>query len=100
MQCPGLKARPILATADLAAGNDLTAGNGLTAGNDLMANGGPGAAETSGAGQDRIQTRRRSSETSRRVEATTLERINVALVDHALDAEIDDGNKIRVDCTV
>lgn len=36
----------------------------------------------------------------KKVEAMTLERINVALVDHALDAEIDDGNKIRVDCTV
>src|SRR5262249_27599417 len=34
------------------------------------------------------------------VEAVTLERINVVLVEHALGAEIDDGNKIRIDCTV
>ena len=36
----------------------------------------------------------------KKVEATTLERINVALVEHALGAKIDDANKIRVDCTV
>lgn len=36
----------------------------------------------------------------KKVEALTLERINVMLVEHALGAEIDDGNKIRVDCTV
>lgn len=34
------------------------------------------------------------------VEPLTLERINVVLVEHALDDEIDDGNKIRIDCTV
>jgi transposase, IS5 family len=34
------------------------------------------------------------------VEAITLERINVLLIDHAITAKIDDGNKIRVDCTV
>lgn len=34
------------------------------------------------------------------IEALTLERINVALVEHAVGAEIDDGAKIRVDCTV
>ena len=36
----------------------------------------------------------------KKVEAVTLERINVFLVEHALAAEIDDGNKLRVDCTV
>jgi IS5 family transposase len=36
----------------------------------------------------------------KKVKALTLERINVALVEHALGAELDDGNKIRVDCTV
>lgn len=34
------------------------------------------------------------------VEAITLEKINVLLVEHAIAAEIEDGNKIRVDCTV
>jgi IS5 family transposase len=36
----------------------------------------------------------------KKVEALTLERINVVLVEHARGAEIDDGNKLRVDCTV
>ena len=36
----------------------------------------------------------------KKVEAITLERINVLLVEHAVAAKIDDGNKIRVDCTV
>ena len=36
----------------------------------------------------------------KKVEAITLERINVLLVEHAIAAKIDDGNKIRVDCTV
>src|SRR5262249_58790682 len=36
----------------------------------------------------------------KKVEAITLERINVLLVEHAITAKIDDGNKIRVDCTV
>jgi len=36
----------------------------------------------------------------KKVEALTLERINVILVEHAIDDEIDDGNKIRIDCTV
>lgn len=36
----------------------------------------------------------------KKVEAITLERINVFLVEHAIAAEIDDGNKARVDCTV
>jgi IS5 family transposase len=34
------------------------------------------------------------------VEALTLERVNVVLVEHAINDEIDDGNKIRIDCTV
>ncbi len=34
------------------------------------------------------------------VEAITLERINVLLIEHAIAAEIEDGNKIRTDCTV
>jgi IS5 family transposase len=36
----------------------------------------------------------------KKVEAITLERINVLLVEHAIAAKIDDGNKIRVGCTV
>jgi IS5 family transposase len=36
----------------------------------------------------------------KKIEALTFERINVVLVEHAIDDEIDDGNKIRVDCTV
>lgn len=36
----------------------------------------------------------------KKVEAITLERINVLLIEHAIAAEIEDGNKIRVDCTV
>jgi IS5 family transposase len=36
----------------------------------------------------------------KKVEAITLERINVLLVEHAITAKIDDGNKLRVDCTV
>lgn len=36
----------------------------------------------------------------KKVEAITLERINVVLVEHAIAAEIDDINKLRVDCTV
>jgi IS5 family transposase len=36
----------------------------------------------------------------KKVEALTLERINVILVEHAIGDEIDDGNKIRIDCTV
>lgn len=36
----------------------------------------------------------------KKVEALTLEKINVALVEHAIAAEIDDINKLRVDCTV
>ena len=34
------------------------------------------------------------------VEVLTLERINVVLVEHAINDEIDDGNRIRIDCTV
>jgi IS5 family transposase len=36
----------------------------------------------------------------KKVEALTLEKINVALVEHAIAAEIDDISKLRVDCTV
>lgn len=36
----------------------------------------------------------------KKVEAITLERINVLLIEHAIAAGIEDGNKIRVDCTV
>ena len=36
----------------------------------------------------------------KKVEALTLERINVLLIEHAIAAEIEDGNKLRVDCTV
>jgi IS5 family transposase len=36
----------------------------------------------------------------KKVEAITLERINVLLVERAFTAKIEDDNKIRVDCTV
>jgi len=36
----------------------------------------------------------------KKVEAVTLERLNVLLVEHAIAAKIDDGNKIRFDSTV
>jgi len=36
----------------------------------------------------------------KKVEALTLERINVLLVEHATAAKLDDGHKLRVDCTV
>ena len=36
----------------------------------------------------------------KKVEAVTLERINVVLVEHAITAEIDEITKLRVDCTV
>ena len=35
----------------------------------------------------------------KKVEAATLERIHVHLVEHAITAKIDDGDKLRVDCT-
>jgi transposase, IS5 family len=36
----------------------------------------------------------------KKVEALTLERINVVLIEHAMNDEIEDGNKLRIDCTV
>lgn len=36
----------------------------------------------------------------KKVEALTLERINVLLVEHAIATKLDDGDKLRVDCTV
>jgi IS5 family transposase len=36
----------------------------------------------------------------KKVDALTLERINVVLIEHAINDEIEDGNKIRIDCTV
>ena len=36
----------------------------------------------------------------KKVDALTLERINVVLVEHAINNKIEDGNRIRVDCTV
>jgi transposase, IS5 family len=36
----------------------------------------------------------------KKVDALTLERINVVLVEHAINDEIEDGNKVRIDCTV
>lgn len=47
-----------------------------------------------------IPNRKTLQRNVKKVEAITLERINVALVEHALGAKVDDGNKIRVDCTV
>jgi IS5 family transposase len=36
----------------------------------------------------------------KKVEPNTLERINVLLIEHAIAAEIEDGDQLRVDCTV
>jgi IS5 family transposase len=36
----------------------------------------------------------------KKVGALTLERINVVLIEHAINDEIEDGNKLRIDCTV
>jgi transposase, IS5 family len=48
----------------------------------------------------RIPTSKTLQRNVKKVEALTLERINVLLVEHAVAAEIEDGNKLRVDCTV
>lgn len=48
----------------------------------------------------RIPTSKTLQRNVKKVEALTLERINVVLVEHAVAAEIEDGNKLRVDCTV
>ena len=48
----------------------------------------------------RIPDKKTLQRNVKKVEALTFERINVVLVEHAIDDEIDDGNKIRVDCTV
>ena len=47
-----------------------------------------------------IPTKKTLQRNVKKVDALTLERINVALVEHALAAQIDDGNKLRIDCTV
>jgi IS5 family transposase len=47
-----------------------------------------------------IPTKKTLQRNVKMVEALTLEKINVVFVEHAIDDEIDDGNKIRIDCTV
>ena len=49
---------------------------------------------------EEIPTSKTLQRNIKKVEAITLERINVLLIEHAIAAEIEDGNKIRVDCTV
>lgn len=49
---------------------------------------------------EKLPTSKTLQRNVKKVEAITLERINVLLVEHAIAAEIEDGNKIRVDCTV
>jgi transposase, IS5 family len=49
---------------------------------------------------DEIPTSKTLQRNVKKVQALTLERINVLLIEHAIAAEIEDGNKIRVDCTV
>jgi len=48
----------------------------------------------------KIPTSKTLQRNIKKVEPLTLERINVLLIEHAIAAEIEDGNKIRVDCTV
>jgi IS5 family transposase len=48
----------------------------------------------------RIPNKKTLQRNVKKVEALTLERINVVLVEHAIADDIDDGNKIRIDCTV
>lgn len=48
----------------------------------------------------RIPTSKTLQRNVKKVEPLTLERINVLLIEHAIVAEIEDGNKLRVDCTV
>jgi transposase, IS5 family len=49
---------------------------------------------------EKLPTSKTLQRNVKKVEAITLERINVLLIEHAIAAEIEDGNKIRVDCTV
>jgi len=49
---------------------------------------------------EKLPTSKTLQRNVKKVEAITLERINVLLVEHAIAAGIEDGNKIRVDCTV
>lgn len=48
----------------------------------------------------KIPTSKTLQRNVKKVEPLTLERINVLLIEHAIAAEIEDGNKLRVDCTV
>ncbi len=49
---------------------------------------------------EKLPTSKTLQRNVKKVEAITFERINVLLVEHAIAAGIEDGNKIRVDCTV
>ena len=49
---------------------------------------------------EKLPTSKTLQRNVKKVEAITLERINVLLVEHAIAAEIEVGNKIGVDCTV
>ncbi|RYZ67420.1 MAG: ISNCY family transposase [Proteobacteria bacterium] len=48
----------------------------------------------------RLPTPKTLQRNIKKVEPSTLERINVLLIEHAIAAEIEDGNQLRVDCTV
>lgn len=48
----------------------------------------------------KIPTSKTLQRNVKKVEPLTLERINVLLIEHAIAAEIEDGDKLRVDCTV
>lgn len=49
---------------------------------------------------EKLPTSKTLQRNVKKVEPITLERLNVLLVEHAITAEIEDGKKIRVDCTV
>lgn len=48
----------------------------------------------------RIPTKKTLQRNVKQVAALTLERVNVVLIEHAINDEIEDGNRIRIDCTV
>ena len=48
----------------------------------------------------KIPTSKTLQRNVKKVEPVTLEKISVLLIEHAIAAKIEDGNKLRVDCTV
>jgi IS5 family transposase len=49
---------------------------------------------------EKLPTSKTLQRNVKKIEPITLERINVLLIENAITAEFEDGNKIRVDCTV